>query len=162
MVDRRSGRASVGEDSLTPADALPIQWERVGDGTLTRRGLCRSRLPRVRAEAPASPGRGARCGRATAAGVCRGLLAPDPALYAFAAVVGVEPTTNAAGRAGRPAVCRREMSDGTDSAGGSRFAERALAAVATCRRQGRDVLGHSARSRRARRRGLRPPALVYA
>ena len=54
---------------------------------------------------------------------------------------GVEPTNNAAERALRHAVIWRRTSGGTDSEAGSRFVERMLSVVATCRQQGRDVLG---------------------
>jgi transposase len=72
--------------------------------------------------------------------VCREPLAVEPALWTFAAAEGVEPTNNAAERALRHAACRRKTNPGTDPAGGSRFVERVLAVVATCRRQGRDGL----------------------
>jgi len=52
----------------------------------------------------------------------------------------VEPTNNASERALRPAVIWRKLSFGTQSGGGSRFVERILTAVETCRQQGRDVL----------------------
>ena len=69
------------------------------------------------------------------------MLAIEPALYTFAIAEGVEPTNNAAERALRQAVCWRKTSYGTDSAAGSRFVERVLTVVATCRGQCRDVLG---------------------
>jgi transposase len=94
--------------------------------------------------------------------VCRELLAVEPALYTFAAVAGVEPTNNAAERALRHAVCWRKMSFGTDSAGGSRFVERILTVVATCRQQGRDVLAFLTAAAEAARTGATPPSVVPA
>lgn len=140
MIDRRNAGSAVGEDLLMHADILLMQWRRVRDGTLTRPGFRQSYLGWVRAEVRTLLGRGAGCGCAVTAGVCRELLAIEPALYTFAAVDGVEPTNNAAERALRHAVCWRKTSYGTDSGGGSRFVERVLTAVATCRQQGRDVL----------------------
>ena len=104
--------------------------------------------------------RGAACGCATTAGVCRELLAVEPALYTFAAVEGVEPTNNAAERAFRHAVCWRKTSYGTDSAGGSRFVERVLTVVASCRQQGRDVLAFLTDAVTAAGNGTQPPSLV--
>ena len=104
--------------------------------------------------------RGAGCGCATTAGVCRELLAVEPALYTFAVVMGVEPTNNAAERALRHAVCWRKMSFGTDSAGGSRFVERVLTVVATCRQQGRDILAFLSDAVQAARAGGRRPSLI--
>jgi transposase len=94
--------------------------------------------------------------------VCRELLAVEPALYTFAAVEGVEPTNNAAERALRHAVCWRKTSYGTDSVGGSRFVERVLTVVATCRQQQRDVLEFLTRCARATHAGANPPSLVTA
>jgi transposase len=48
-------------------------------------------------------------------------------------VEGVEPTNNVAERALRPAVLWRKGSFGSNSEAGSRFAERLLSVVATCR-----------------------------
>ncbi len=162
MIDRRNGGAAVGADLLAHADILMMQWKRVRDGTLTRRGFRRSYLGWVRAEVRALHALGAGCGCATTAGVCRELLSVEPALYTFAAVAGVEPTNNAAERALRHAVCWRKTSLGTDSAGGSRFVERVLTVVATCRQQGRDVLGFLVEAVQAARTGATPPSLVPA
>jgi transposase len=160
MIDRRNDGAAVGEDLLVHADILLVQWKRVRDGTLTRRGFRQSYLGWIREEVQALLGRGTRCGCATMAGVCRELLAVEPALYTFAAVEGVEPTNNAAERALRHAVCWRKMSNGTDSANGSRFVERVLTVVATCRQQGRDVLEFLTAAVRADRAGTPVPTLI--
>ena len=55
---------------------------------------------------------------------------------------GVEPTNNASERALRQAVIWRRISGGTDSAQGSRFVERMLTVLATCRPQGSNVLDY--------------------
>jgi len=71
-------------------------------------------------------------------------------LWAFTRVEGVEPTNNAAERALRHAVIWRRISGGTDSEVGSRFVERMLSVVATCRQQGRGVLDYLTRCHQAR------------
>lgn len=141
MIDRRNAGSVVGEDLLALADILLGQWKRVRDKTLTRRGFRQSYLGWIRGEVHGLLDRGAVCGCAVTVGVCRGLLAIEPGLDTFATVEGVEPTNNAAERALRHAVCWRKTSYGTDSAAGSRFVERVLTVVATCRGQCRDVLG---------------------
>jgi transposase len=73
---------------------------------------------------------------------------------------GVEPTNNAAERALRHAVIWRRTSGGTDSEGGSRFVERMLSAVATCRQQKRNVLEYMTRCHRARLLGTEAPSLL--
>jgi transposase len=160
MIDRRNSGSVVGEDLLMLADILLGQWKRVRDGTLTRRGFRQSYLGWIREEVLALLGRGTACECATTAGVCRELLAIEPALYTFAAVEGVEPTNNAAERALRHAVCWRKTSYGTDSPSGSRFVERVLTVVATCRQQERDVLGYLAQCLDAAKRGSRPEPLI--
>ena len=126
----------------------------------TRRGFRQSYLGWVREEVRDLLGRGAGCGCATTAGVCRELVAVEPALYTFAVAEGVEPTNNAAERALRHAVCWRKTSYGTDSPTGSRFVERVLTVVATCRQQGRDVTGYLADCCGAFKCGSPPPPLV--
>jgi transposase len=160
MIDRRNAGSAVGEDLLLYADILLSRWKRVRDGTLTRRGFRRSCLGWIRAEVRAMLRHGTGCGCAATAGACRELLAVEPALYTFASVEGVEPTNNAAERALRHAVCWRKMSFGTDSPGGSRFVERVLTVVATCRQQGRDVLDFLCDAVQAARAGVRPPSLI--
>jgi transposase len=160
MIDRRGAGAVVGEDLLTYADILLDQWKRVRDGVLTRRGFRQSYLGWIRAGMRGFFERGIECGCSTTAGVCRELLSVEPALYTFAAVEGVEPTNNAAERALRHAVCWRKTSYGTDSPDGSRFVERVLTVVATCRQQGRNVLDFLVECCHARRRGILLPSLL--
>ena len=87
------------------------------------------------------------------------LLKLWPALWSFLEHP-IEPTNNAAERALRHAVCWRKTSYGTDSPSGSRFVERVLTVVATCRQQGRDVLDYLTACCRAARNGTRPPSLA--
>ncbi len=160
MIDRRNPGSEVGEALLLHADILLRQWKRVRDGTLTRRGFGARYLHWIRAEVRTLLRIGAECGSRKTAGVCRELLAVEPALYTFAAVDGVEPTNNAAERALRHAVCWRKTSYGTDSTGGSRFVERVLTVVASCRQQGRDVLAFLTDAIHAARLGAKPPSLL--
>ena len=97
--------------------------------------------------------------RPACAGSCSAI---EPALYAFAAAAGVEPTNDAAERALRHAVCWRKTSYGTDSEGGSRFVERVLTVVASCRQQGRDVLAFLTDAILAARAGTPTPSLIPA
>jgi transposase len=162
MIDRGNTGSAAGEDLLLLADILLGRWKRVRDGTLSRRGFRRRYLGWIRADVRRVLAAGAGCGCAATAGVCRELLAIEPALWTFASVEGVEPTNNAAERALRHAVCWRKSSYGTDSAAGSRFAERVLTVVATCRQQGRSVLEFLTACCRAAQEGTDPPPLVQA
>ena len=140
MIDRQDSGRGIGEELLIHADVLWVHWQRVRDGTRTRRWFARGHAVWLRQEVRVLLDRGTACGCAKTAGVCRELLAVEASLWTFAACAGVEPTNNAAERAVRHAVCWRKTSFGTDSERGSRFVERILTVVATCRQQDRGVL----------------------
>ena len=140
MIDRRNGGSGIGEDLLLHADILFEHWQKVRDGTRTRRWFQRTCAGWVRAEVKALLASGAASACAKTAGVCREVLGVEASLWTFAGRAGVEPTNNAAERAVRHAVCWRKTSYGTDSERGSRFVERMLTVVASCRQQGRGVL----------------------
>ena len=84
----------------------------------------------------------------------------EEGLWTFARVAGVEPTNNAAERALRHAVIWRRISGGTDSEAGSRFVERMLTVVATCRQQGRNVLDYLTSCFEADQKGHAIPSLL--
>jgi transposase len=94
--------------------------------------------------------------------VCRELTKWWPNPWTFARVDGVEPTNNGAERALRPAVLWRKGSFGSDSAAGSRFAERLLTVVATCRQQGRRLLDFLVAAGEAALQGAAAPSLLPA
>jgi transposase len=140
MIDRTDAGSGIGGDLLLHADILFEHWQKVRDGTRTRGWFRRTCARWVRAEVKALLARGTACGCGKTAGVCREVLAVEGSLWTFARRDGVEPTNNAAERAVRHAVCWRKTSYGTDSERGSRFVERMLTVVASCRQQGRGVL----------------------
>lgn len=72
----------------------------------------------------------------------------------------VEPTNNDAERALRHGVIYRKLSGGTDGEAGSRFVERMLSVVATCRQQDVSVLGYLTRCYQAHLDGKPAPSLV--
>jgi transposase len=74
----------------------------------------------------------------------------------------VEPTNDAAERALRHAVSWRRVSAGTDSADGSRFVERMLTVIATCRQQKRGVLGYLSSCFEAHLRDQKVPSRLPA
>jgi transposase len=86
----------------------------------------------------------------------------EEALWTFVRVEGVEPTNNGPERALRHAVIWRRISGGTDSVHGSRFVERILTVVATCRRQKRNVLDYLCSCFEADLRGGKAPSLLPA
>lgn len=103
---------------------------------------------------------GAGCASKRAAGTCSELLRLEAELWNFARRPSVEPTNNVSKRAVRQAVIWRRISGGTASTSGSRFVERMLTVVATCRRHGRNVLDYLTSCFQAHRAGLAVPALL--
>ena len=140
MIDRRDPGSGTGEDLLMYAEILAEHWPEVREGRRSRGWFAQEILPWLREEVRHLLDQGSRRGGVKTAGVCRELLAIEASLWIFASREGVEPTNNAAERAVRHAVCWRKTSYGTDSERGSRFVERMLGVVASCRSQGRDVM----------------------
>ena len=64
---------------------------------------------------------------------------PDPHLWTFLRVEGMDPTNKAVERALRHAVLWRKTRGGTEGGAGSPFVERLLSVVATCRQQGQNA-----------------------
>jgi transposase len=160
MIDRRDRGSAIGEELLMYADILADQWPKVREGTRTREWFRQEILPWLREEVHRLLGAGLRCGSAKTAGVCGELLSIKSSLWTFASRSGVEPTNNAAERAVRHAVCWRKTSYGTDSERGSRFVERMLTVVATCRLQGRDVMEFLAQAIKAHQSQSANPSLL--
>lgn len=115
---------------------------------------------RLRREVKAALNEGVRCECRSTRGTCAEMLRLEESLWTFARVAGVPPTNNAAERAERHAVIWRRTSGGTDSARGSRFVERMLTVVATCRQQGRNVLDYLTSCFEAARDGQNAPSLL--
>jgi transposase len=157
MVDR--GCVAIGEELLCCAQDLFHWWHRVRDGTLSR-ATFQNYMRDVRAMVRETLEAGCACPCAKTAGTCAEILKVEPALWTFVRVEGIEPTNNAAERAARHAVQWRKVSYGTDSAAGSQFVARILSVVATCRQQGRHVLGYLTQCCEAARHGAAAPSLL--
>ena len=160
MIDRHDRGSPIGEELLLYADILAEQWAQVRDGTQDRAWFEREILPWLREEVHRLLAAGSGCGCVKTAGVCGELLSITSSLWRFASVPGVEPTNNAAERAVRHAVCWRKTSYGTASARGSRFVERILTVVASCRSQGRDVMELLTRAITAHQNQSEKPSLL--
>jgi transposase len=161
LVDRGGAAAPVGRWGLAEIERLFALWHRFRAGEYDRPEWQRRLIP-----LQARLGRLLRRGQETpdrkAAALCRELRKWWPALWTFARVDGVEPTNNGAERALRPAVLWRKGSFGSDREAGSRFAERLLTMVASCRQQGRPLLAFLVAAGEAAVRGSPPPSLLPA
>jgi transposase len=161
MLDRKGEAERVGQRLLGLSNRLFRHWHRVRDGTLEWEPF-QARMHRLRREVRQTLEDGSRCLCAKTAATCDEILKVEEGLWSFARVRGVEPTNNAAERALRFAVIWRRISGGTDSVTGSRFVERMLSVVATCRQGGRNVLEYLTSCFEADCRGRALPSLLPA
>src|SRR3954447_5895376 len=161
MIDRGGESAEVGRRLLGHSDRLFEWWYKVRDGTMARNTL-RSHVATMRFLFRDDLRAGANGGCAKTAGTCRELLAGETHLWTFVRVEGIEPTNNEAERSLRHAVLYRLTSRGTDSESGSRFVERILTVVATCRQQNINVLDYLTRCYQAHLDGQPAPSLLPA
>ncbi len=159
MIDRGGDGEATGRRLLSLSNRLFHHWHRVRDGTLEWSPF------QKRDEPLASRGQGGPVGRvAVPVREDGGDVLRDPqgggGSVGVRACQGVEPTNNAVERALRHAVIWRRISGGTDSVDGSRFVERMLTVVATCRQQGRNVLDYLTTCFEADCRGQALPSLL--
>jgi transposase len=159
MIDRDGDGAEVGRRLLWQSDKLFEAWHKVRDGTI-RRSTFLQTVSWLRPMVRSTLERGAACACPKTATTCAELLRLWDSLWTFTRVEGVEPTNNAAERALRHAVIWRRISGGTDSEVGSRFVERMLSVVATCRQRGRNVPRFLTACLRARLDGAPLPSLL--
>jgi transposase len=161
LVDRGGDAEAIGHWGLAEIERLFALWHRFRAGEFDRQELQRRLIPlQARLGRLLRRGQGNPDGKAAA--LCRQLQKWWPALWTFARLEGVEPTNNAAERALRPAVLWRKGSFGSDSTAGSRFAERLLTVVASCRQQTRPLLAFLVAAGEAALHGTTPPSLLPA
>lgn len=159
MVDRGGASAEVGRRLLSHSERLFDWWHRVRDATMAR-ATFQSKVAIMRFSFRDDLRLGLTCGHSKTEGACRELLAGETHLWTFVRVKGLEPTNNDAERALRHGVIYRKTSGGTDSESGSRFVERILSVVATCRQQDIDVLDYLTRCYKAHLDGASIPSLI--
>jgi transposase len=162
LIDRGGAGRRVGEELLLISDLVFGLWQRIRDGTLTRRVAVQRIVAWFQPDFRVALESGAECDCARAAGLCRELLSRWDHLWRFCEEEGVEPTNNASERALRPAVLWRKKSQGTRSEVGSRYAATILSVAATCRQQGRRVWAYLTEVFNAGSRGEPAPSLLPA
>jgi len=126
----------LGRDLMKPTKELFALWQKVRDGTISRRTF-RRRMQPIRQRVDALMLRG--YFNALTCNFCKELVEHADHLWTFIEVEDVEPTNNAAEQALRHAVIWRKLSFGTQSAAGSEFVERLLTVIETCRRRSQNV-----------------------
>jgi transposase len=142
LIDRGDNQAKrLGYDLRRATCKLFEHWADYRDGTISRAAFVRRMAP-VRGEVERLLLRGVQSGNASLVGMCRELHEHRAWLWTFVRCEGLEPTNNAGERALRHAVIWRKLSFGTQSAGGSRFAETMLTVIETCRQQRRNAFNY--------------------
>jgi len=141
--------------------ASPGGRDRFREGEITRRAL-RRRLNPIRRRLDRLLRRHVDNSVPAARRIAKDLLEYGEALWTFARIEGVEPTNNAAERAVRKGVLWRKGSFGSQSAEGSRFAERMLTVSESLRAQGRSIPDFVETAVRASLRMGTPPSLLPA
>jgi len=150
-------RQRLGHDLMRPTREMFALWQKVRDGTLSRRAFCQQMQP-IRQRVDSVLLRG--YFNALTYGFCKELVEHRAHLWTFLESHGVEPTNNAAEQALRHAVIWRKLSFGTQSASGSRFVERLLTVIETNRRQSRDVFAWLVEAVQAHIEGRPGPSLL--
>ena len=156
-IDRASGGESIGRRLMDQSRWAFTWWRRLGEGSIAR-PTPRSYVAGLKGVVGLLLREGASCARGRTAKVCREVLEAEEHLWTFAEVAGVAPDNNAAGRALRHGVIWRKPSPGTASGAGSRFVERLLSVVETCRQVGRSVAAYLTTCFEARRCGRPIPS----
>ena len=159
MIDRGSGGESVGRKLLDQSRWIFTWWQRLGEGSIARPTL-QSYVSGLKRVVGLLLREGASCNCAWTAKVCRKILEVQQHLWTFAEVEGVAPDNNAAERALRHGVIWRKLSLGTASIVGSRFVERLLSVVETCRQGGRGVAAYLTECFKANQLGQPMPSAL--
>ena len=143
IVDRGGVGKPIGEQLIKQEAHLFEAWYEFKDGKIDRPTL-QGRLLEIAVPYETLLIEGSRCSDSKVAGMCSDIYAHWAATWHFGWVGGAEPTNNTAEQAVRPAVRLRNNSFGTQSPSGSRFVEKMMTVVETCRRQ--EGVGKLARS----------------
>ncbi len=141
MIDRGGDGKPIGESLLDMSNTVFTWWHQFRREGITRTTLA-AYIIRLRPLFEKQLANGMECSSRKAAATCRDLYDHRASLWRFVRNEGACPTNNASEQALRHAVLWRKSSGGTDSEEGSRFVERILTVLATCRRQGRDVIDY--------------------
>jgi transposase len=141
ILERGGASGVIGRYLRQEGEDVLALWSRIRDGTLSHAGF-RAKLPAIKDRIHFWLTVGESCSHKKTSKTCDRILKVETALWTFVTHSGVEPTNNSAERALRKAVIWRKISYGTQSDAGSRFVERILTTVETCRQQDRNPLDY--------------------
>jgi len=151
----------LGQDLMRQVKLLFGHWHDLRSQRISRRAF-RRRMKPVRAKINALLLRGVYSGNDRLVGSCTEPYNHREWLWPFVDHEGIEPTNNTAERALRHAVIWRKLSFGTQSARGSRFVERMLTTIETCRLQKRSIFEYLTEAVTAQIARKKAPSLIPA
>ncbi len=162
LIDHPDGQVKrLGQDLMRQVKLLFQHWHDLRSQRISRRAF-RRRMKPVRAKINALLLRGVYSGNDRLVGSCTELYTHREWLWTFVDHEGIEPTNNTAERALRHAVIWRKLSFGTQSARGSRFVERMLTTIETCRLQKRSIFEYLTEAVSAHIARQKAPSLIPA
>ena len=153
------GATHIGNQGLLAEKAVTGAWRGYQEGRVAHQSL-RVLLHPVRKRLHTVLMKGTHSTEWKTRALSRDVLKGFTSLWTFTRKPGVEPTNNLAERTLRKAVLWRKGSFGSDSARGSRFAERMLTASASLHAQGRSLVDFVEEAIRAHRLGRPHPSLL--
>jgi transposase len=140
-IAERSGESMmIGLRLLVCERRMFHYWHQVRNGTMTRKQFKILMIP-IRHKVESLLMAGSQVKNSKTRGTCLEILKVKVALWTFIDRLGVEPTNNIAERVLRKIVIWRKVCFGTWSESGTRYLERVMTVVATCRLQEQSVFG---------------------
>ncbi len=140
-ISERTGKSKwIGLRLLVYTNRLFHYWHQLHDGTITREQFKKLMKP-IRHQVEVLLMAGTAADHLKTQGTCLEILKIKSALWTFVDNLGIEPTNNIAEQVLRKIVIWRKVCFGTWSANGTRYLERVMTVVATCRLQNRSVYG---------------------
>ena len=160
LIDHPDAQAKrLGQDLMRQVKLMFQHWRDYRAEKISWKTFQRRMIP-IRHQVNALLLRGEFSGNQRLVGMCEELYKHREWLWTFVDCRGVEPTNNAAERALRHAVIWRKLSFGTQSASGSRFVERMLTTIETCRLQKRRIFDYLIAAVEAHLAGRQAPSLL--
>lgn len=141
ISERYGSSSAIGADLLDQTNHLFHFWHQFKDGYLDREVLKKKTKP-IRVFIEGLLRKGIRSKNKKTSGTCRNILSYGPALWRFIFTPDIEPTNNLAERLIRTIAIWRKTSFGTQSKSGSKYMERIMSVVATCKLQKRNILDY--------------------
>jgi transposase len=159
-ISQRSGIAGkLGDALLCLLKKMFKRWQRYKQGKLSFESFQKVVEP-IRKKIYEKIISGTTISHQRTANTCANFLKVFDGLWTFSMVKGVEPTNNHAEQQLRPYVIYRKLSFGTQSSRGSKYLQRCLTVLATCKKQCKNFVQYVQHSLAAWIAGTDPPVLL--